>query len=29
LNYRVIEYPRAEMTLTVYTLNPDKTWLTL
>ncbi|MBS1144442.1 MAG: hypothetical protein H6R14_1848 [Proteobacteria bacterium] len=29
LNYRVIEYPRAEMTLTVYTLSPDKTWLTL
>ena len=29
LNYRVIEYPRSEMTLTVYTLSPDKTWLTL
>lgn len=29
LNYRVIDYPRAEMTLTVYTLSPDKTWLTL
>ncbi|MBU1365963.1 MAG: type 4a pilus biogenesis protein PilO [Gammaproteobacteria bacterium] len=29
LNYRVGEYPRAEMTLTVYTLSPDKTWLTL
>ncbi|PKO37635.1 MAG: hypothetical protein CVU33_12150 [Betaproteobacteria bacterium HGW-Betaproteobacteria-6] len=29
LSYRVSEYPRAEMTLTVYTLSPDKTWLTL
>lgn len=29
LSYRVIEYPRSEMTLTVYTLSPDKTWLTL
>lgn len=29
LNYRVIDYPRSEMTLTVYTLSPDKTWLTL
>jgi MSHA biogenesis protein MshJ len=29
LTYRVIDYPRAEMTLTVYTLSPDKTWLTL
>lgn len=29
LSYRVIDYPRAEMTLTVYTLSPDKTWLTL
>lgn len=29
LNYRVIDYPRAEMTLTVYTLSTDKTWLTL
>lgn len=29
LNYRVVDYPRAEMTLTVYTLSPDKTWLTL
>lgn len=29
LDYRVVEYPRSEMTLTVYTLSPDKTWLTL
>ena len=29
LSYRVIDYPRAEMTLTVYTLSSDKTWLTL
>jgi len=29
LSYRVIDFPRAEMTLTVYTLSPDKTWLTL
>lgn len=29
LEYRVIEYPRAELTLTVYTLSPDRTWLTL
>lgn len=29
LNYRVIDYPRSEMTLTVYTLSPDKSWLTL
>ena len=29
LNYRVVEYPKAEMTLTVYTLSPDKTWLAL
>lgn len=29
LSYRVSEYPRAEMTLTVYTLSSDKTWLTL
>jgi MSHA biogenesis protein MshJ len=29
LNYRVIDFPRSEMTLTVYTLSPDKTWLTL
>lgn len=29
LSYRVIDFPRSEMTLTVYTLSPDKTWLTL
>lgn len=29
LSYRVVDYPRAEMTLTVFTLSPDKTWLTL
>jgi len=29
LSYRVIDYPRSELTLTVYTLSPDKTWLTL
>lgn len=29
LSYRVVDYPRGEMTLTVYTLSPDKTWLTL
>lgn len=29
LSYRVIDYPRAEMTLVVYTLSPDKTWLAL
>lgn len=29
LSYRVIDYPQAEMTLTVYTLSPDRTWLTL
>ena len=29
LTYRVIEYPRAEMSLTVYTLSPDRTWLAL
>ena len=29
LNYRVKEYPRAEMTLTVYTLSPERTWLAL
>jgi len=29
LSYRVIDFPRAEMTLTVYTLSSDKTWLTL
>lgn len=29
LDYRVIDYPRAELTLTVYTLSPDRTWLAL
>ncbi|MFZ2972505.1 MAG: hypothetical protein WA049_07675 [Ferribacterium limneticum] len=29
LSYRMIDFPRSEMTLTVYTLSPDKTWLTL
>ena len=29
LDYRVIEYPRAELTLVVYTLSPDRTWLAL
>lgn len=29
LNYRVIDFPRAELTLTVYTLSPDRTWLAL
>lgn len=29
LDYRVIDYPRAEMSLVVYTLSPDKTWLAL
>ncbi|HXE41236.1 MAG TPA: type II secretion system protein GspM [Azonexus sp.] len=29
LSYRVINYPRAEMTLTVFTLSPDRTWLAL
>lgn len=29
LSYRVIDYPRAELTLTVYTLSPDRTWLAL
>lgn len=29
LEYRVIEYPRAEMSLVVYTLSPDKAWLAL
>lgn len=29
LNYRVIEHPRAEMSLTVYTLSPDRAWLAL
>lgn len=29
LSYRVIDYPRAEMKLTVYTLSADRTWLAL
>lgn len=29
LKYQVIDYPRAELTLTVYTLSPDRTWLAL
>jgi MSHA biogenesis protein MshJ len=29
LSYRVIDYPRAEMTLTVFTLSPDRAWLAL
>lgn len=29
LSYRVIEHPKAELALTVYTLSPDKTWLAL
>jgi MSHA biogenesis protein MshJ len=29
LSYQVVDYPKAEMTLTVYTLSPDKTWLAL
>lgn len=29
LDYRVVDYPRAEMTLTVYTLSPDRAWLAL
>lgn len=29
LSYRVIEHPKAELTLTVYTLSPDKSWLAL
>ena len=29
LDYRVSEFPRAEMTLTVYTLSPERTWLAL
>ncbi len=29
LDYRVIDYPRAELTLVVYTLSPDRTWLAL
>jgi MSHA biogenesis protein MshJ len=29
LSYRVIDHPRAELTLTVYTLSPERTWLAL
>jgi len=29
LNYRVVEHPRAEMTLVVYTLSPERAWLAL
>lgn len=29
LSYRVVDHPRAEMTLTVYTLSPERTWLAL
>lgn len=29
LDYRVVDYPRAEMTLTVFTLSPERTWLAL
>lgn len=29
LDYRVLDYPRAEMRLTVFTLSPEKTWLVL
>lgn len=29
LNYQVIDYPRAELSLTVYTLSPERTWLAL
>jgi MSHA biogenesis protein MshJ len=29
LKYQVIDHPRAELTLTVYTLSPDRTWLAL
>ncbi len=29
LNYRVIEYPKAEMVLTIYTLSAEKAWLSL
>lgn len=29
LDYRVVDYPRAELTLVVYTLSPDRTWLAL
>ena len=29
LQYKVTEYPKAEMSLTVYTLSPDRAWLSL
>lgn len=29
LNYQVIEYPKAEMVLTIYTLSAEKAWLSL
>lgn len=29
LHYRVVEHPKAEMTLIVYTLSPDRAWLSL
>lgn len=29
LKYQVIDYPRAELTLTVFTMSPDRTWLAL
>jgi len=29
LQYKVTEYPKAEMSLMVYTLSPDRTWLAL
>src|SRR5574343_503973 len=29
LDYRVLSYPTAEMSLTLYTLSPDKAWLSL
>jgi MSHA biogenesis protein MshJ len=29
LQYRVTAYPTAEMSLMVYTLSPDRTWLAL
>lgn len=29
LQYKVLEYPKAEMSLTVYTLSPDRAWLSL
>lgn len=29
LSYRVVNYPKAEMTLTIYTLSPDRAWLSL